>query len=86
MPVRRCKKCDATCFPDDAGEPVSVCAECGSSDLKCDHPGGVFDRVRQCFVCSSCGETSHRGVSELRGIARERPEFGIQNAIDTTDH
>lgn len=86
MPVMRCKSCNEVCMPDAELNPVKVCGNCGSTDLVCDHPGSDFNRERQCFMCSWCGEEQHSGLTKIRKLALERPELGLQNLVDTKTH
>lgn len=50
------------------------CVHCGNTKLQAEHPGGFFDKSRQAFICSHCGEEDlgNGSLPKLRAMARSR--------------
>lgn len=72
---------------DFAATGVS-CVHCGKPDLKCDHPSGQFDKARQSFVCSWCGQgyARNEAFAKLRNFAKNGEVPELRNLIDCTNH
>ena len=52
--------CAYRCLNPDCNDATfdrsaTCCAHCGQQQLLAEHPGGVFDRLRQAFICGDCG-------------------------------
>lgn len=68
---QRCLDCNQVTFPNDnTGLAASTCEHCGSTNLTCDHPSSYYDKVKRCFVCSTCGYEHKRGLKQLQKLAK----------------
>ena len=64
------------------------CRHCGQHTSKCFHPGGIFDKSRQTFVCECCGEADYdaQSFARLRNFAKDADCPDLRTLIDCTDH
>lgn len=87
MSVYRCNDCGELTITDDE-VPVEQCEHCGSTRMACNHPSGQFDKARQSFVCSWCGQEygNDKTFARLRDFAKTGPVPELRDLIDCTDH
>jgi hypothetical protein len=88
--VYRCL--DPNCNDATFDITATSCAHCGNTKLQAEHPSGSFDKDRQAFICSHCGEEDfdNGGLSRLRKMARngelDKLAPGFSSLFDLTDH
>lgn len=92
LAVVSCSKCkfltDERRIVSQVEQALAVpCPECAAEILSCDHPSGSWDKKRQTFVCSWCGEDESRSTSTLRqGLKEHLPELARELPVDITNH
>ncbi len=93
-PCRSKMKLLSTSICNDATFDINAtsCVHCGNTELRAEHPSGWFDKSRQAFICSHCGEEDldTGNLSKLREMARngelDKLAPGFSELFDVTDH
>jgi predicted RNA-binding Zn-ribbon protein involved in translation (DUF1610 family) len=82
---------DPECNEATLNLDAKCCSHCGKTELQRIHLSGAFDKQRQAFVCSDCGEEmSIEIVQRFRQIIRTGElgtlAPGLSGLFDLTDH